>query len=109
MGLKPVHRTSLTPSWLAQKEKGTGRNKLIADEKRERPKRERITGYWRKCHGEEIHNLYLSPNNILMYRFRRTVARYEMRSKIWFENLKRKSSPGRPRRRWKENNETYTL
>jgi hypothetical protein len=27
-----------------------------------RPKREEVTGSWRKFHNEELHNLYSSPN-----------------------------------------------
>jgi hypothetical protein len=28
------------------------------------PKRDEVTGEWRKLHSEELHNLYSSPNNI---------------------------------------------
>jgi hypothetical protein len=28
------------------------------------PKREEVTGVWRKLHNEELHNLYYSPNII---------------------------------------------
>jgi hypothetical protein len=28
-----------------------------------RPKREEVTGGWRKLHNEELHNLYSSPND----------------------------------------------
>jgi hypothetical protein len=28
------------------------------------PKRDKVTGEWRKLHSEELHNLYSSPNNI---------------------------------------------
>jgi hypothetical protein len=30
------------------------------------PKRDEVTGYWRKLHKEELHNLYSSPNIIRM-------------------------------------------
>jgi hypothetical protein len=30
------------------------------------PKREEVTGDWRKLHNEELHNLYSSPNIIRM-------------------------------------------
>jgi hypothetical protein len=35
------------------------------------PKREEVTGDWRKLHNEELHNLYSSPNVIRMIKLRR--------------------------------------
>jgi hypothetical protein len=35
------------------------------------PKRDQITGGWRKLHNEELHNLYISPNIIRMMKSRR--------------------------------------
>jgi hypothetical protein len=35
------------------------------------PKREEVTGYWRKLHSEEFHNLYSSQNIIGMNKSRR--------------------------------------
>jgi hypothetical protein len=35
------------------------------------PKRDEVTGYWRKLHNEELHYLYSSPNNIRMIKSRR--------------------------------------
>jgi hypothetical protein len=35
------------------------------------PKREKVTGDWRKLHNEELHNLYYSPNIIRMIKSRR--------------------------------------
>jgi hypothetical protein len=29
------------------------------------PKRDEVTGYWRKLHNEELHNLYPSPNRMI--------------------------------------------
>jgi hypothetical protein len=34
------------------------------------PKRDDVTGDWRKLHNEELHNLYSSPNIIRMIRMR---------------------------------------
>jgi hypothetical protein len=31
------------------------------------PKRDEVTGGWRKLHNEELHNLYSSPNIIRMF------------------------------------------
>jgi hypothetical protein len=30
------------------------------------PKRDEVTGDWRKLHNEELHNLYSSPNRMIM-------------------------------------------
>jgi hypothetical protein len=35
------------------------------------PKRDEVTGDWRKLHNEELHNLYFSPNIIRMIKSRR--------------------------------------
>jgi hypothetical protein len=35
------------------------------------PKRDEVTGGWRKLHNEELHNLYSSPSIIRMVKFRR--------------------------------------
>jgi hypothetical protein len=35
------------------------------------PKRDDVTGDWRKLHNEELHNLYSSPNIIKMIKSRR--------------------------------------
>jgi hypothetical protein len=35
------------------------------------PKRDKVTGDWRKLHNEELHNLYSSPNIIRMLKSRR--------------------------------------
>jgi hypothetical protein len=35
------------------------------------PKRDEVTGEWRKLHNEELHNFYLSPNIIRQIKSRR--------------------------------------
>jgi hypothetical protein len=35
------------------------------------PKRDEVTGDWRKLHNEELHNLYSSPNIIRIVKSRR--------------------------------------
>jgi hypothetical protein len=35
------------------------------------PKRDEVTGEWRKLHNEELHNLYSSPNIIRQIKTRR--------------------------------------
>jgi hypothetical protein len=37
------------------------------------PKRDEVTGGWRKLHNEELHNLYSSPNIIRMIKSRRMI------------------------------------
>jgi len=38
------------------------------------PKREEVTGGWRKLHTEELHNLYASPNIVRVIKLRRRWA-----------------------------------
>jgi hypothetical protein len=38
------------------------------------PKRNEVTGDWRKLHNEELHNFYSSPNIIRMIKSRRRWA-----------------------------------
>jgi hypothetical protein len=57
------------------------------------PKRDEVTGGWRKLHNEELHNLYSSPSIIRMIKSRRTtwaehVARMErrwMHTEYWWK------------------------
>jgi hypothetical protein len=35
------------------------------------PKRDEVTGEWRKLHNQELHNLYSSPNIIMQIKSRR--------------------------------------
>jgi hypothetical protein len=44
------------------------------------PKRDEVTGEWRKLHSEELHNLYSSPNIIRQNKSRR--IRWAERRKI---------------------------
>jgi hypothetical protein len=49
------------------------------------PKRDEVTGEWRKLHNEELHNLYSSPDTIRQVKSRRMrwaghVARMEVES-----------------------------
>jgi hypothetical protein len=72
------------------------------------PKRDEVTGDWRKLHNEELHNLYSSPNMIKSRRMRLAghVARVgETRKtyRILVGNSKVKIPLGRPRRRWVDN------
>ena len=35
------------------------------------PKRDEVTGEWRKLHNEELNDLYFSPNNVQVIKLRR--------------------------------------
>jgi hypothetical protein len=75
------------------------------------PKRDHVTGDWRKLHNEELHNLYSSPNIIRMIKSRRMrwaghvgrmgERRNAYRILVW--KPEGKGPLGRPRRRWVDN------
>jgi hypothetical protein len=75
------------------------------------PKRDRVTGGWRKLHNEELHNLYSSPSKIRIIKSRRMrwaghVARAGEKRNV-NRILVRKPEGKRPlrktRRRWMDN------
>jgi hypothetical protein len=74
------------------------------------PKREEVTGEWRKLHNEELHNLYSSPDIIKQVTSRRMkwaghVARIgEERElyKVLVGKPEGKRPLGRPRHRWED-------
>jgi hypothetical protein len=70
------------------------------------PKRDEVTGGWRKLYNEELHNLYSSPSIIRVIKSRRMrwaghVAR--MGDRILVGKPEGKRPLGRPRRRWVDN------
>jgi hypothetical protein len=75
------------------------------------PKRDEVTGEWRKLHNEELRDLYSSPSVIRiiksrMMRWTGHVARMgEKRNayRLLVGKLKGKRPLGRPRRRWVNN------
>jgi hypothetical protein len=75
------------------------------------PKRDEVTGGWRKLHNEELHNLYSSPSKTRMIKSRRMrwagqIARMgETRKsyRILVGKPEGKRPLGRPRRRWVDN------
>jgi hypothetical protein len=76
-----------------------------------RPKRDEVTGGWRKLHNEELHSLYSSPNIIRTIKPRRMrlaghVARMGAKRnayRILVGMPEGKRPLGRPRRRWMDN------
>jgi hypothetical protein len=76
------------------------------------PKRDEVTGEWRKLHNEELHNLYSSPDIIRQVKSRRMrwaghVARMGEERKVYKVLVRKpegKRPLGRPRRRWEDQN-----
>jgi hypothetical protein len=76
-----------------------------------RPKRDRVTGGWRKLHNEELHNLYSSPSIIRIIKSRRMrwagyVARMGEKSNVYrllVGKPEGKRLLGRPRFMWIDN------
>jgi hypothetical protein len=75
------------------------------------PKRDGVTGGWRKLHNEELHNLYSSPSLIRIIKSRRMrweghVARMGEKRNVYrllVGKPEGKRPQGRPRRRWIDN------
>ena len=72
------------------------------------PRRDEVTGKWRRLHNEELNDLYSSPNNVRVIQSRRMrwaghVARMgEERGayRLFVGKPEGKRPLGRPRRRW---------
>jgi len=76
------------------------------------PKRDEVTGEWRKLHNEELNGLYCSPNIVRVIKSKRMrwtvhVARIGEKigvCRILVRKPEGKRPPERPRRRWENNN-----
>jgi hypothetical protein len=75
-----------------------------------RPKRDEVTGEWRKLHSKELHNLYSSPYIILQIKSRRMrraghVERIGEERKIYKVFVRKPEAMrplGRPSRSWED-------
>jgi hypothetical protein len=75
------------------------------------PKRDEVTGEWRKLHNEELNDLYVLPNIVWVVKSRRMrwvghVARMGEDRGVYMvlvEKPEKKRPLGRPRRRWENN------
>jgi len=75
------------------------------------PKRDEVTGEWRKLHNEELNCLYCSPNTVRVIKSRRMrraghVARMGKGRGVYGVLVGKpegKRPLGRPRRRWEDN------
>jgi hypothetical protein len=75
------------------------------------PKRDEVTGVWRKLHNEELHNLYFRSSIIRMIKLRRMalaghVARMGEKSNAYMilvVNPEGKRPLGKPRHKWVDN------
>jgi hypothetical protein len=64
------------------------------------PKRDEVTGGWRKLHNEELHNLYSSPSIVTMNKSRRMrwaghvaqMGEKSMRLGYWWESQKERTT-----------------
>ena len=75
------------------------------------PKRDKVTGEWRKLHNKELSNLYCLPNTVRVVKSRRMRwARHVTRMgegrrvhRVLVGKPEGKRPLGRPRRRWEDN------
>jgi hypothetical protein len=76
------------------------------------PKRDEVTGKWRKLHNEELNDLYTLTNIVRVVKSRRMrwaghVARMgedRVVHRVLVGKPERKRPMGRPRRKWEDNN-----
>jgi len=74
------------------------------------PRRNEVTGEWRRLHNEELNDLYSSPNIVRVIKSRMIWARHVARMgeergvyRVLVGKLEGRRPMGRPRRRWVDN------
>ena len=69
------------------------------------PKRDEVTGEWRKLHNEELSDRYSLPNLVRVVKSRRMRWAGQGRGvhRVLVGKLEGKRPMGRPRRRWEDN------
>ena len=68
------------------------------------PKRDEVTGEWRKLHNEELNDLYCSPSTVVVIKSRRMrwaghvalMGRGEVYTVFWWGNLRERDHVGNP-------------
>jgi hypothetical protein len=81
------------------------------------PRRDEVTGEWRKLHNKELHDLYTSQSRIRIMKVRRMrwaghVARMGEKRNVYrllVGKPERRRPLGRPRRRWVDNIRMYLV
>jgi hypothetical protein len=75
------------------------------------PKRDKVTGEWRKLHNEELNNLYSSPSIVRVIKSRRIrwaghvghMGKGRGVHRVLVRKPEGRRPLGRPRRRWEDN------